>query len=162
MQIKRVWSSIPDHPITDPFPPTGKLFYLAFFTGDFAHPIGEGNWFEKPYFRKAIRFVARVPLPHWAWDLGFARGYASLAKPWGMEQVDSDEAIRAVGRVPALEPFRSWLPAEDVYHGSTAIMASIRNGLTAIWLALGIAGIVAAAMAGKFAYDFWHIMTTFF
>ncbi len=131
MKIEEVWTSCPGHPVTDPFPPHGKTFLLRFVKGDFAWPYGWGqNWFKEPIFTHVIRFSTRIPLPHWAWQVGSYDGYLGLAKVWGMDEENPASGI--------YDQFRCWLKPEDVYPGSQAMMASARNGLTALPLLLAV------------------------
>ncbi len=86
---------------------------LALRGGDVCHPLGDGKWFEPPYFAKVLRFRCPVPLlPFITWNLWGWRGYIG-AKVYG---VDS----------PA---YKNWLPAEDVYDGSYAVHFSARLGI---------------------------------
>lgn len=82
---------------------------LALRWGDVAHPTGEGNWFDKPYFITALRFFSYFPLPWITWNLFGWRGYLG-AKIYG---ADSPTYV-------------SWLKPEEVYEGSQAIHFSGR------------------------------------
>ena len=125
MDVRRIWASKPDQPLTDPFP-NGKGFFFCLVSGDVAHPY-HGNWFQEPIFDRCWRFFTQVPLPFFSWDFGFARGYAG-AKVWGMDEQDPKSGI--------YDQFRRWLAPADVYPGSRAIHFSIRNGLTPFVMAI--------------------------
>lgn len=109
MKVSRGFSTHPQHPITAPFLSSGGLM-VEFRGGDFCHPLGAGDWFKPPYFEKVARFFVRFPvLPFISYRIGNRAGYFG-AKAYG---VDSPE-------------YKNWLPAEDVFDGSQAIMFSIR------------------------------------
>lgn len=109
MRILRGVSTHGDQPATAPFLPSSGIF-IELRGGDFCHPLGSGNWFAPPYFSRVLRFFLGVPLlPFISWRIGNVGGYIG-AKCYG---VDS----------PA---YKNWLPAEDVFEGSQALMLSIR------------------------------------
>lgn len=78
--------------------------------GNFCHPIGEGNWFTEPYYKKAIKFFAPfVCFPWIAWNLWGWQGYMGF-KCYG---VDSPTYVDFAGK-------------EEVYEGSQALHFSMR------------------------------------
>lgn len=92
--------------------PKRDLFGVGIFLrgGDFLHPTGAGNWFDKPYFTTALRFYCRLPLlPFINWNLWGWRGYMGF-KVYG---VDS-------------QTYLDWAGPENVYDGSQAMMLSVR------------------------------------
>ena len=82
---------------------------LAFRWGDVCHPLGQGNWFEPPYFTRVLRFWSYFPLPFISWNLWGWRGYC-FAKVYGADS----------------EAYMNWMRPEDVYSGSQAIHFSAR------------------------------------
>lgn len=77
--------------------------------GDVCHPLGQGDWFNPPYFSRVLRFYSYLPLPFIAWNLCGWRGYLG-AKVYGADS-------------PA---YKNWMNPEDVYDGSLAIQFSAR------------------------------------
>jgi len=94
--------------LTSPFPASnGFLFRL--YSGDVCDPY-IGNWFKPPYFKYVIRLFCKYPvLPYFAYRAGNRAGYVGF-KLWG---VDSDA-------------YKNWLPADEVYNGSTALCLTCR------------------------------------
>lgn len=82
---------------------------LALRWGDVCHPLGQGDWFNPPYFAKVLRFFSYVPLPFLSWNLWGWRGYIG-AKVYGADS----------------PTYTNWMPAVDVYRGSQAIHFSAR------------------------------------
>ena len=83
---------------------------LALRGGDVCHPLGEGKWFEPPYFDKVLWFWMPLPLlPFISWNLFGWKGYIG-AKVYGADS-------------PA---YKNWMKESDVYEGSQAIHFSVR------------------------------------
>ncbi len=102
-------TTTPALPPTTPFRKTNGIT-LALRGGDVCHPLGTGDWFKPPYFTNVLRgYVSWPILPYITWRWGQRAGYVG-AKIYG---VDSDA-------------YRNWLPTEDVYVGSLALMLSVR------------------------------------
>lgn len=109
MKVIRGYSTYKEQSITSPFPNRNGIF-IEFRGGNFVHPLGNGKWFEPPYFDKVINKYIKWPIiPFISWKFGKHGGYIG-AKAYG---VDS----------PA---YKHWLPEEEVYEGSQAIMFSVR------------------------------------
>jgi len=109
MRITRGLSTNTTQPATAPFPLSSGIF-MELRGGDICHPIGSGDWFKHPYFKRVFRAFCRWPvLPFISWRFGSKGGYIG-AKIYG---VDSPE-------------YKNWLPEKDVFEGSQAIMLSIR------------------------------------
>lgn len=109
MRVIRGLSTNKDQPSTAPFRKTSGIF-IEFRGGSFCHPLGQGDWFKPPYFERVLHFFLGWPIiPFISWRIGNRGGYFG-AKIYG---VDS-------------EAYKNWLPAEEVYDGSQAIMFSIR------------------------------------
>ncbi len=82
---------------------------LALRWGDVCHPLGQGDWFNPPYFSKVLRFYSYIPLPWISWNLFGWRGYAG-AKIYGADS----------------GAYKNWMRPEDVYPGSLALHFSAR------------------------------------
>jgi hypothetical protein len=109
MKVIRGLSTNKAQLLTAPFPATTGVF-IELRGGDICHPQGTGEWFKPPYFARVFRAFCRWPIcPFISWRFGSHGGYIG-AKAYG---VDS----------PA---YNNWLPPEEVYDGSQAIMLSIR------------------------------------
>lgn len=110
MKVLRGWSTKPEQQLTSPFLENNGIF-IEFRGGDFCHPKGStGNWFTPPYFTEVIRkYFSKPIIPFISYRIGNKGGYFG-AKAYG---VDS-------------EAYKNWLPPEEVYDGSYAIMFSIR------------------------------------
>jgi hypothetical protein len=109
MKILRGLSTDKNHPVTDPFP-SKNGFFLEFRGGDFCHPLDNGDWFKPPYFKHVWRFFLRWPLlPFLSWKFGKHGGYIG-AKAYGVDSPD----------------YKNWLPEDEVYDGSEALMIGIR------------------------------------
>ena len=79
---------------------------IAFRGGNVIYPLGKGNWFQPPYFTRVINFWLGLPLlPYIALRHG-RFGFYFGAKGFGVD-------------APA---YKNWLPPEEVYPGSLAVM----------------------------------------
>lgn len=109
VKVTRQFGNKLDRPATDPLLEENG-FWWELRSGDICHPIGEGKWFEPPYFASVWRAFCRLPiLPFFSWKLGTWGGYAGF-KIYG---ADADA-------------YKWWMPAGDVYPGSLAMHISIR------------------------------------
>jgi hypothetical protein len=96
--------------------PKRDKFGIAFVLrgGDVCHPLGDGKWFEPPYFERVLRFWCPLPiLPFISWNLWGWKGYAG-AKVYG---ADSPE-------------YKNWMEPADVFPGSFALHFSVRLRIT--------------------------------
>jgi len=114
MKVLRGLSTDKSQPLTSPFRDRNGIF-IEFRGGDFCHPqfwrpwVNE-YWFESPFFTKVTRFFLKWPIfPFISYRFGNRAGYFG-AKAWGVDN----------------EAYKNWLPLEDIYTGSEAIMFSIR------------------------------------
>ena len=99
----------PGEPTTDPKRETFGITF-ALRGGDVCHPLGQGDWFNPPYFSNVLRFWCALPILPWvSWNLWGWCGYIG-AKVYGADS-------------PA---YAHWLDPFDVYEGSQAIHFSIR------------------------------------
>ena len=98
-----------DEPLTSPKRERWGITF-ALRGGDVCHPLGNGNWFEPPYFAKVWRWYCHSAILPWiSWNLWGWKGYAG-AKIYGADSL----------------AYMNWMAPEDVYNGSLALHFSIR------------------------------------
>ena len=136
MRIIRDLSSNPSRPATDPVLEENGLF-IEFRGGDYCHPRGSGDWFKPPYFKSVARFYWPLTLTYlvalwWVyasiclwWPLFFCHLinpglFISWRTPWKAGYWGAK--IYGVDS----EAYKNWLPENEVYAGSQALMFSIR------------------------------------
>jgi hypothetical protein len=88
------------------FPKTKFGLILGLRGGNVVQPLGSGDWFKPPYFSSVLKFYIPLPLLPWFTIRIGKFGFYFGAKAFG---VDSDA-------------YKNWLPPEEVYDGSVAVM----------------------------------------
>lgn len=95
---------------------------LFFRGGDINHPLGEGKWFEPPYFKKVFHWYCPLPiLPFFCLHIGRFGFYIGF-KIYGVDH----------------PLYKNYMNPDDVYVGSQALHFSTRT--TAIYGSEGIKG----------------------
>ncbi len=100
------FTNSPSPPQNYPYPKSTFGIILGLRGGDVIQPLGEGNWFEAPYFKDVLHFYLPIPLIPW-FSIRIGKfGFYIGAKAFGVDN----------------EPYKNWLPPEEVYDGSIATM----------------------------------------
>ena len=107
MRARVLWRSDPERSILDPLLERNG-FVLRLIYGSCCDPWN-GQWFGPKWPTIILRFYSLVPFPFISWRVGNWTGYLG-AKVYGVHH----------------EEYKNWLPAHEIYNGSTAFCFSAR------------------------------------
>lgn len=132
-----------DEGITNP-KRSGFGVTLALRWGDVCHPLGQGSWFDPPYFSRVMRFYLPMAVPvlcFVAWLVALVL-LAANVEWWALPALPTFILIPGAwitwnlfgwrGYLGAKiygadrDAYMNWMDAKDVYEGSQAIQLSAR------------------------------------